>query len=220
MKWLFWILLLASVIFFAVMRLGVPGVVDEHALQTQAPLNADKIRLLSASAVTLNIAAGAAQSAVPAATCMEWGGVSAGDVTRAGAALSALNLGDNLTQRQVEQITGYWVYLPPTSTRAELEKKIAELNRLGINEYFVVQEAGKWHNTLSLSVFKSEESALRFLNSIKARGVKSAEMGVRKGKVALTVFVVKNPDARVAARLVELQQEFAASELKAADCAN
>ena len=219
MKWLFWILLLSSGIFFAVMRLGVPGAVDEHALQAQAPLNADKIHLLSASAVALNIAAGAAQSAVPA-TCMEWGGVSAGNLTRASAALSALNLGDNLTQRQVEQITGYWVYLPPVSTRAELEKKIAELNSLGIHEYFVVQEAGKWHNTLSLSVFKSEESALRFLNSIKARGVKAAQMGARKGKVALTVFVVRNPDARVAAKLAELQQEFAASELKAADCAN
>ena len=62
MKWLFWILLLSSGIFFAVMRLGVPGAVDEHALQAQAPLNADKIHLLSASAVALNIAAGAAQS--------------------------------------------------------------------------------------------------------------------------------------------------------------
>lgn len=227
MKWLFWLLLLLSLIFFVLMQWGGALLDDGKNMQPQPALNAEKIGLLpiqtdasSISAVSgISAAFGVSRSAVPAA-CVEWGEFFGNDLVRATAALSALNLGTNLTQRQVEHISGYWVYLPALKSRAEVDKEIAALKEIGVEEYFVVQEEGKWRNTISLGVFKAEDAAQRFLKKLVAKGVKSAKVGARKSKITLTVFVLKNPDAAASAKLTDLQKEFADSELKATACAN
>lgn len=225
MKWLFWLLLLASMVFFAFMQWGGVLIGDGKNLQPQPPLNAEKIKLLQAPlappVVSSLVPPITAQSAVQAAAaCMEWGGFSGDDLTRATVALDTLKLGDRLTQRQIEHTSGYWVYMPPLKTRADADKKVAQLKALGVEEYFIVQEAGKWHNAISLGVFKTEDAAQKFLESLKNKGVKSAMAGERMSKFMLTVFVLKNPDAEVTAKMVELQNEFAGSELKAVACEN
>jgi len=225
MKWLFWLLLLAGMAFFALMQWGSVLLGDGRNLQSQPPLNAEKIKLmrtpLAPPVAPPVVPPLAAQSAVQAtAACMEWGGFSGNDLTRATAALDTLKLGDRLTQRQIEHASGYWVYIPPLKTRADADKKVAQLKALGVEEYFIVQEAGKWRNAISLGVFKTEDAAQKFLERIKNKGVKSAMVGERMSKFMLTVFVLKNPDAGVTAKIVELQNEFAGSELKAAACDN
>ena len=217
MKGLFWLLLLVSLSFFAFMQWGGAWTCDGKSLQSQPPLNPEKIKLLRTPLAPPIVA----QSAVQAAdACMEWGEFFGNDLTRATAALDALKLGDRLTQRQVEHISGYWVYIPPLKTRADADKKVAQLKALGVEEYFVVQEAGKWRNAISLGVFKTEDAAQKFLESIKGKGVKSATVGERMSKFTLTVFVLKNPDAETSAKVVALQNEFAGSELKATACEN
>ena len=67
-------------------------------------------------------------------------------------------------------------------------------------------------------IFKTEDAAQKFLESLKDKGVKSAVVGERMSKLMFTVFVLKNPDAGTTAKVVELQNEFAGSELKAAAC--
>jgi len=121
-------------------------------------------------------------------------------------------------QRQVEHTIGYWVYLPPLKNSAEVEKKVAQIKALGLEEYFVVQDAGKWRNAISLGVFKTEEAARKFLDSIKAKGVTSAKVGERTSKRMFTVFVLKDPDAAVTAKVALLQKDFPDSELDAAEC--
>ncbi|MDE2116966.1 MAG: SPOR domain-containing protein [Betaproteobacteria bacterium] len=241
MKWLFWLLLLASMVFFALIQWGGVLLGDGKNQQPQPPLNAEKIRLLRtppappvappvvpppapSPAPPLAeplVPPSPAQSAVQAtAVCMEWGGFSGHDLTRATAALDALKLGDKLSQRQVEHASGYWVYIPPLKTRAEADKKVAQLKARGVEEYFIVQEAGKWRNAISLGVFRTEDAAQKYLESLRSKGVKSALAGERMSKFMLTVFVLKNPDAAVTAKMAELQNEFAGSELKAAACDN
>ncbi len=217
MKGLFWLLLLASLLFFAFMQWGGTRTGDSKNLQSQPPFNTEKIKLLRTPIAPPL----ATQSAVQATdVCMEWSEFSGNDLTRATAALDTLKLGDRLTQRQVEHASGYWVYIPPLKTRADADKKVAQLKAFGVEEYFVVQEAGKWRNAISLGVFKTEEAAQKFLESIKGKGVKSATAGERMSKFMLTVFVLKNPDVETSAKVVALQNEFAGSELKAVACDN
>ena len=225
MKWLFWLLLLVSLAFFAFMQWGEILTGDGRSMQSQQPLNAEKIRLLKAlpamqtpapvpaSAPSLSVTTVAAQMA-----CMEWGEFSGSDLVRATEALEKLKLGDGLTQRQVERSSGYWVYMPPLKMRADVEKKVSQLKALGVTEHFIVQEAGKWHNAISLGVFKTEDAAQKFLESIKEKGVRSAMVGERMSKLVFTVFVLKSPDNGATAKVVELQNEFPGSELKAAAC--
>ena len=217
MRWLFWLLLLSSLLFFAFMQWGDVLIGEGKNLQPQPPLNAEKIKLLRTPPVPPSVTQPAAR--VPDA-CMEWGEFSGNDLARASAALDALKLSDRLKQRHVEHISGYWVYIPPLKTHAEADKKIAQIKALGVEEYFVVQEPGKWRNAISLGVFKTEDAAQKFLEGLKDKGVKSALAGERVSKFTLTVFVLKNPDAETAAKVVALQNEFVGSELKATACEN
>jgi hypothetical protein len=225
--------------------------VDADAVTAQAPLNADKIKLLAlqsvpasaptpaVSGVPLTLspvasapaaaasapAASAPVAAVPpvapkAASCAEWGEFSGDDLLRAEQALSALKLGDKLSQRGVEQDHGYWVYIPPMKKRAQIEKKIAQLKERGVKDYFVVQEKGRWLNAISLGVFKTEEAAQKYLAALQTQDVRSAKLGERKSKLKFTVFVMKGLDAGIVDKLNALQKGFPDSELKVSACGN
>ena len=219
MKWLFWLLLLVSLVFFALMQWGGVLTGDGKNMQLQPPLNAEKIKLLKGlPAIQVPASSPSVAPVAAQAACMEWGEFSGSDLARATEALEKLKLGDGLTQRQVEHPSGYWVYIPPLKTHADADRKVAQLKALGVAEHFIVQEAGKWHNAISLGVFKTEEAAQKFLENIKGKGVRSAVAGERMSRLMFTVFVLKNPDAGVTAKLVELQNGFPGSELKAAAC--
>lgn len=152
------------------------------------------------------------------ASCAEWGEFSGDDLVRAQDVLATLKLGNDLSQRTVEQDHGYWVYVPPQKSRADVEKKIAQLTERGVKDYFVVQEKGKWFNAISLGVFKSEEAAQRYLASLRKKGVRTAKVGERKSKLRYTVFLVKALDSGTTDKLNALQKDFPDSELKVLAC--
>ncbi len=234
MRALVWILLLGNVIFFAAMQWGILPAADEQAAQAQPPLHEEKIRLLNVPqgdpAMTLPVSAPAVAVPVPAELpvpptakpdtfCMEWGDFSGADLARATAALSALQLGERLGQRQVEYAIGYWVYIPPLKDKTAVSQKIAQLKARGIDEYFVVSDAGPWLNAISLGVFKTREAAQHFLDDLRrARDVRSAQVGERASKLKATIFVLNGLDAKAVADLAGIQKDFAGSELKDIPC--
>ena len=242
MRAIFWILLLGNVIFFAVMQWGKPLVSDEQSWLAQPALNEDKVRLLAASqsapaATSPASAAIAPPVAVPAPaaapepasaplalkpdalTCLEWGDFSGADLARSTAALSALQLGDKLSQRQIEHSIGYWVYIPPLKDKAAVNQKIGQLKTRGIEEYFIVQDSGPWLNAISLGIFRTQEAAQVFLNHLRTRGVRSAQVGERANKFNTTLFVLDQLDNATVAKLAEIQKDFHGSELKKISCA-
>ena len=226
MKWLLWMLLLANLVFFATMQWGESVLGIGKVLPNQPPLNAEKIKLLAASAVipmpvTLASAVAPASHAQAASTvtCLEWGEFSGTDLERSATALSALNLGSKSGQRQVEYASGYWAYIPPSKSRAEADRKVAVLKKRGVDN-FIVQDAGKWHNAISLGVFKTIEAAQKFLDSLAAKGIKTALIGERKSKLKFTVFVLKELDAPTSIKIKALQSEFPGSELKELPCSS
>jgi hypothetical protein len=152
------------------------------------------------------------------ASCAEWGEFSGNDLARAQESLAMLKLGGDLSQRTVEQDHGYWVYIPPQKKRSEVEKKIAQLKERGVKDYFVVQEKGKWMNTISLGIFKSEAAAQKYLATLRTKGVRTAKIGERKSKLRYTVFLVKALDSGTEDKLNALQKDFPGSELKVLAC--
>jgi len=242
LKILFWLLIAVNVIFFAVMKSGVLN--DEQATQVLHPMHEEKISLLVAS----QSAPVAAQSAVvppavsiassvpaqsvvapiaasaPAAVksgnlaCFEWGDFSGAGLDHAVRALKKLQLGDKLSQREIDRVIGFWVYIPPLKDKAAVNQKLAQLKARGVTDYFVVQEAGEWLNAISLGVFKSRESAQNFLEGLREKNVATAKMGERSGKNKATVFIINGLDAEMNIRLAALQKDFAGSELKLVSC--
>ncbi len=221
MKLIFWILLVLNALLFAVMQWGGDWF-GESAVLAQAPLNETKIRLLNESPKL--VAASAPVSAVltvdsnAAPLCMEWNDFSGTDLKRANDALAALQLGSKLSQRPIEYNIGYWVYIPPIKDKAGINQKIAQLKARGIEEYFVVSEAGEWQHAISLGVFKTADAAQKFLESLTAKEIRSAKMGERASKLKATVFVFNGLDTATAEKLNNLQKDFPASELKKTAC--
>jgi hypothetical protein len=149
--------------------------------------------------------------------CVEWGSFSPQEATRAEQRLEPLALGARLAQFRGEETAGWWVFIPPQANRTAAQKKAAELKKLGVDEYFVVQEDGKLRWSLSLGVFRTEEAARARLEALRARGVRSAQVGRRETRVPKLWFQVKSVDAALNARLQELAREFEGATLH--DCA-
>ena len=233
MRKLFLILLLANAVLFAAMhngwlRWGVQTAPAQPALNKEMirlPNEPESVQVLAAaSPVAVSATNPRLEAPLQAAVkskelaCLEWGGFSGSDLARAGAALDALQLGDRLSRYQVEHDTGYWVYFPPLKNREAINKKIGELKARGIDEYFVVQEAGRWRNAISLGVFKTQEAAQSFLEVMKAKRVRTAEVGKRASKFKVTVFRLNGVGTLTEVKMSTLQKEFSGSELKHVPC--
>lgn len=224
MKWLFWILLLANLMFFSFIQWGEILIDENQNLKHQSPLNVEKIKLLGAPTVapapslSSDVLATSQDQRAFTDVCLEWGEFSGTDSVRAAAALTISKLTDKLTQRQTEYAIGYWVYLPPAQTRAEMDKNIAELKAHNIKDYFTVQDAGQWKGAISLGVFKTDKTARKVFDSLRAKGVKTAMMGELMSKFKLTVFVLKSPDAAAIEKMVTLQNEFDGSAVHLVAC--
>lgn len=217
-KWIFWLLVLANALFIAFMRWGDALLTDNSAARPQQPLNEEKITLLKSLPAPAAASSPASTPVITHAICLEWGEFSGSDLARASAALDEVGLGSKVAHRQVEHASGYWVYIPPLPKRSEIDKKISQIKALGVDDFFVIQEPGKWHNAISLGLFRTEAAAQRYLDKLREKGIKSAVTGERASKLVFTVFTLKNPNEDAAAKLAELKNEFQGSELNEMPC--
>jgi hypothetical protein len=151
-----------------------------------------------------------------AGSCVEWGGFSVAEAPRAEQALEPLALGARLAQRRSEETAGWWVFIPAQVNRAAALKKTAELKALGIDDYFIIQDEGRMRWAVSLGIFSSEEAARSRLESLRAKGVRSAQTGERDTQVAKIWFQVRGADAALRGKLRELAQGLPGTEIR--DC--
>jgi hypothetical protein len=150
----------------------------------------------------------------PTVACVEWGSFPVADAPRYEKALEPLSLGERLGQRRTEELAGWWVYIPAQRNRQGALRKAAELKKLGVDEFFIVQEEGEHRWALSLGVFRSEEAAQAHLAGLRSRGVRSARVGTKETLVPKVWLQVKSVDAPLAARLKELAAQVEGSELR------
>ena len=215
MRTLFFILALANALFFAYSWFGSGARADSDAQIISQQLDPGKIRLLRPDqviALTRKPEAPKVAAAV-ATVCLEWGGFAGADAARAQQALEPLALGAKLTQRKQDDVAGFWVYIAPLASRQAATQKAAELKRLGIDDYFVVPDDPKWHNTISLGVFKTEDAAKARLAALRAKGVKSAIVAAREAQTGKTYFQVHDANPAVVAKLNDLKQGFPGTDV-------
>lgn len=147
------------------------------------------------------------------AACVEFSGIAGPDIARARDAFAALQLGDRLVERRIEEITRHWVYIAPARDRRTAEAKIAELKRQGVAEMSIRPD-----NAISLGVFSTEDAARRFLASLAAKGVKGAEYGPFVKETREITMLVREPDTETVARLTILQRDYSGAQLRAVAC--
>lgn len=213
-RFLFFILLLAILGLGAHVWLTSQG---ERVDFSGREKNRDDVRIVavtppSIAARRVEDARKAAQSLVGAA-CVEFSGIQAADAARAREAFGSLQLGARLSERRIEDITRYWVFIPPNPDRRAAETRMAELRRQGVADLSMRPD-----NAISLGVFSSEEAARRFLTTVTARGVRGAEQGPFARDLREIVMLIREPDTELVARLTVMQRDYPASQLRAVPC--
>ena len=147
------------------------------------------------------------------AACVEFSGIAGPDIQRARDAFAAMQLGDRLLERRIEEVTRHWVYIPPARDRRSAEALVAQLKRQGVSDMSIRPD-----NTISLGVFSTEDAARRFLASLEAKGVKGPEYGPFAKETREITMLVKEPDTETVARLTVLQRDFSGAQLRAVTC--
>jgi len=149
--------------------------------------------------------------------CLEWGSFSPADATRAAQRLEPLALGARLAQYRGEETANWWVHMPPQGSRGAALRKAAELRKLGVDDYFIMQDPGPLRWSLSLGVFSTEEAARAHLQTLRANGVRSAIIDRRETRVPKVWFQARGVDAPLQERLKDIARDFDGATLH--DCA-
>lgn len=230
LRLLFAVLLLANVGIFAYHQGYLESLLPEgrEPARLSGQINADKIKLISADAATAvpaappepeppvlePVLAAAASKAREALSCTEVGNFEAAEAKRFEARLASLSLGDKLSRRAVQDVARHMVYIPPQGDKDGAEKKANELRRLGIKDFYVIQDAGDLHWGISLGVFKTEEAARAYLTTLSQKGVRTARLGVHSVTSNKVAFRVRALDADKKSALDRIKAEFPMQEMR------
>lgn len=92
------------------------------------------------------------------------------------------------TDLGIERKTGttpsaWWVRIPPSGGKEGAERRVAELRALGINDLFIVHDAGPNQFSISLGLFKTEAKAQQHLTTLQAKRVQNAAIATRSAVV-------------------------------------
>lgn len=226
MRLLFLLLLAANLGFFAWTRFLSPPdpAVDRQPLAQQ--LEPHKLRIVGerelAKAPPPEPAKPEPAKPKPAApepatiACLEWGSFNPAEATRAAQRLEPLALGARLALYRGEEAANWWVHMPPQGSRAAALRKAAELKKLGVDDYFILQDPGPTRWALSLGVFSTEEAANSHLQALREKGVRTAIIDQRETRVPKVWFQVHEVDAPLQQKLREIARDFDAATLH--DC--
>ena len=98
-------------------------------------------------------------------------------------------------QRTAVPATGsYWVNIPPLANKQEADSKAAELKKLNVAEFFIVQENGPNNRAISLGLFSSRDAAQTQLDMLRAKGVRSAKITERNVRAASTTLELQGQE--------------------------
>lgn len=213
-RFAFFILLIAALAFGVHIFLTAPG---EKTDYTARERNRDEVKIVAvmspAAAARSEEETRRTVQTLAGSPCVEFSGITGNDAGRAREAFASLQLGERLSERRIEDITRYWVYLPPARDRRSAEVNMAQLRRQGVNDMSIRPD-----NAISLGVFSTEEAARRFVASLEAKGVKGAEYGPFAREMREMVMLVREPDTETVARLTVLQRDYPGSQLRAVTC--
>lgn len=210
---LFFLLLVANLAFGAHLWYTMPAAPD----LSRRERNSDEVKIVAVTPPV--VAARKAEETrrqvqtLAGAACVEFAGIAPAELAQAREAFAAMHLGERLIERQVEEVTRHWVYIPPARDRRAAEQAAAALRKQGVNDLSIRPD-----HAISLGVFSTEEAARRYLAQVEAKGAKEAKLGPFAKDLKETVYLVRDPDTPLVARLALLQREHAASTLRAVPC--
>ena len=119
--------------------------------------------------------------------CRRYAPLSRDQATRIAGLARAAEAHVKVSEKSLEPPTSFWVYIPPTADRQDMDKHIGELKSAGISDWFV-QPNGTERGGISLGLFKTEPMATVLKDALLGKGVTGVRVRGRDsptGKVAV-----------------------------------
>ncbi len=214
-RFIFFLLLLANVAFAAYLylfesqpRAAMPAEINRAALKIVSVADPGKAQADAQAARKL-------AESLKGSACVDFG-VKAADGDRAGISFAAMNLGERLSSRNIEDFTRFAVSLPSLKDKRAADTLMANLKKAGVKDVSVLGDS-----SISLGVYSSDEAAKKAASEIQGKAgslVKDLQITPRNSQVKETQFTVKEPDMNMIARLTIMQRDFDGSTLKAVPC--
>ena len=182
MKALVFLLVLANLLFYAMSNgfFGTPENPDAGRINQQIAV--DRVKLVSRGEAPA-VKTAEPVTAKPADSCLRWEQLAIADADRLEVFIKEKFADLNVKRQTIAgEGSSWWVFIPPLPGKAEADKKAGELRRLGITDYFIIQDNSSNRFAISLGVFSSEKGGQDRLAEVKTKGVKSARVSVRPGK--------------------------------------
>lgn len=201
MRALVFLLILANLLFLAWTQGYFGASADPDAFRLQQQLLAERITVVARDEPPTEVAKAEkpvkAEEKKAPEQCLSLADLQLADSERVEAMLAEKWPLFKAQRTTVEGSASYWVYIPALASKQEAENKVAELKKLRVPEFFIVQESGpnKW--AISLGLFSSKEAAAARLDALRNQGVKSARVGERKAKSVTAQLEISGPENQV-----------------------
>lgn len=154
--------------------------------------------------------------AAAAAACVELGNLSTAEARRFETRLAELKWTPAPARRETRESSSHMVWIPPLPSGKEgADRKSAELRKLGVSEFFVLQDNPAQRFGISLGVFKTEDAARAHLAKLSQQGVKSARLVEHRMPLVRASFQFASVDDKARVALMKLKDEFPRAEEKA-----
>lgn len=227
LKLFFWLLLLANAALFAMQKgyLGALYSDGREPARIGKQLQADKIKLVASDGAPAAVAAAAAASTSAAAStpsaadlapvaCTEIGNFSASEARRFSSQLAERTPNLKFVRREIQEVASHMVYLPSLGSKEAADKKSDEVRRLGITDFFVIQDSSALRYGISLGIFKTDEAAQKQVASLAKRGLSGAKVGTRSVSSSKVAFQLRDMggDARLA--FDKIKTDFPTQEVR------
>lgn len=148
----------------------------------------------SSNAPVLQTAVAGAISPPMNASCVEWGSFADTELAQALIWLSARFPQLTVNTRRGEEAQSWMVRIPPLRNAAAAQARASALRQQGIDEIFVFQDPGPNQHALSLGLFRSEDAARRFMESLNTKRVAGAQIVARSNvRTWLTLRPISAP---------------------------
>lgn len=202
MRGFVFLLVLANLLFFAWAQgyFGTSETPDSDRIAQQ--LNPEKLRIVGRGdmppAVAESTPPASAVAESVAESCLSWANLGVVDAEALAAEIAQKSPAARVERQDGVLHSSWWAFMAQ-KTRVDAERKAAELKAIGVNDFFVVQEAGPFRWAISLGVFSSEATANSALEALRAKGVRSARVGPKGEARPVVTLNVHAPTSEIAA---------------------
>lgn len=217
LRFFFWIFLIINGLLLA-LNFGLLGNwsnEEREPSRMKLEKNADKITLMSANAAQDLIEANT-KKIEPTLACLELSGFTLAEGKSFDEKLKPLALATRLTRTELAEVATNMVYLPSLGSKDAAEKKAVQLRKLGVTEFYVVQDQTPLRWGISLGVFKTPEAAKAHLANLAKKGLKEAKLAPRAVSAAKVNYRLQNLSTEEKQLVDQIKSSFANAQSQ--DC--